>query len=287
MTRQPPSSRRRRFGPALAAILAVLLVCVAIPASALWRPMPWSLATVWWDLPRTGPFRSLSMEMDVLTDLPSDQRVYLSAIGLGTLGATRFYGGVQTGARVPEGGRDRIALFSRWDERSPDAMRPAPGGFTESAGYEGDFISVRQRVPWHGGRYIVSLDVSESDSAHTWVRMTITETATGRSWDVGMLRFPGKDAVLGPRLASFVELYGEAIAPETIAHTTIRYGGLRINGEAVIPGKATVYYAPDIPPYAAARRQPGGWVAIDMGGRHDHSHLPRAKDGRFYESFAW
>ena len=275
----------RFLRPAFIAVF--LLACFTPAAFALWRPMPWGLVTIWWDLPSLGSFQSLSMEVDVVNDLPSDRHLYLAAIGAGKLDNTRFYGGLQVGAKVPGGGQDKIALFSRWGERSRDAIRVAPGGFSESSGHEGDFIGVRRAVPWHSGRYVVSLTVVERSADSFWAAMTVLESASGRTWDIGSLRFPGNTAALGPGIASFVEVYGEPISPEHIPHVTIKYGGMRINGVSIIPKGAKALYTPDIPPYAEARRLPGGWIAIDIGGEHDHSSLPRTKDGRPFKAFSW
>ena len=71
-----------------------------------------------------------------------------------------WYGGLQTdcgGYRYPEPSSNEearrtlgaAAIFSRWDERRAECARVAPDtGLWESSGYEGDFVSVRNKVPF-------------------------------------------------------------------------------------------------------------------------------------------
>ncbi|MBF0563172.1 MAG: hypothetical protein HQL37_14440 [Alphaproteobacteria bacterium] len=279
-------------------MVALLLLLLASPAWALWHQMPWTLATIWWDLPAAVPFQSLSLDVDVLKDPPPGGRLYVAPIGMGWFDDTPFYGGIQEGVQIPSGAGDsrgatgdsrgdRIALFSRWNERSLDAIRPAPGGFSASAGYEGDFIGVRQVVPWHVGKYRFMLTVTDHATGATWVAMVVTEVTTGRTWNVGSLRFPGTHPVLRATLASFVEVFGAAVDPKAIPNATVAFGELHINGIPVQPRRGTVYYAPDVPPYAGATTTKPGTIIIETGQPHDHTHLHHETDGRLSEKFSW
>lgn len=284
-----PNAETRRFRWVFFAVIVAVLVALAAPAFALWRSMPWGLVTIWWDLPaaKAVPFQSISIEVEVLKDPPNDVHLYLAPLGQGWLGGTPFYGGIQVGAPLPKGGRGRIALFSRWNERSQEAIRTAPGGFSESAGHEGDFIGVRQEVPWHVGRYTFKLAVTDHDAANTWVAMTVTEAASGRTWPVGALRFSGVAPVLKPSLASFVEVFGPAVSPEAIPETNIVFGEIKINGVPTIPTGAKALFAPNIPPFARAVVVRSGAVAVATGRLQDRTGMAVDTQGNRIQKLSW
>ena len=124
--------------------------------------------------------------------------------------------------------RDRGAIFSRWMERSVEAIRQAPGGLVASLGNEGDYISVRNDFTWSEGTYRLCLrksDVVDGEPLpanhdaeeiaygwgryeHTWVSMEATDLSTGRAVSVGELAFPGKTLSLSRSNIIFVEIYG-------------------------------------------------------------------------------
>jgi hypothetical protein len=58
--------------------------------------MPWHLVDVWWDLGKDVPFQSYSVDVTISDDVPSSANLYIAPIGLGHLGKTPFYGGIQT-----------------------------------------------------------------------------------------------------------------------------------------------------------------------------------------------
>jgi hypothetical protein len=251
--------------------------------------MPWGLATIWWDLPDSGPFYSLSIDFSIDEELPDGTHLFIAPLGSGLLNEVRFYGGVQVGGLTPDGKNARLGLFSRWNERSQQAMRAAPGGYGISSGAEGDFVSVRQFVPWHRGRYTARLTVTDRASSPpgSWVQMTVSEAGSGRQWIVGSLLFPGRELKLGPSVAAFVELFGPPIRPEDVPKMTVAFGDLRVNGTPAAIRHAQVEYAADVPPYVEADKGPNGRVTLRVGEPHSRQGFPSSAGRGVHQSFDW
>ena len=114
---------------------------------------------VWWDLAEDIPFQSYSIDVTIGDDVPATTNLYIAPVGLAHLSGSPFYGGIQTQADGHTKREKAIRklgpgfLFSMWGERSLDAIRPSLGGFCQSSGHEGDFVSVRRPYTWHKGVY--------------------------------------------------------------------------------------------------------------------------------------
>lgn len=278
-------------GAALALAIGGLLWLLVAPAALAWAPMPWGLATVWWDFPaETGPFHSLSLDIDIEGEEIGERRLYFALIGAEEIDGAPLYAGLQSGGNLADGKPGHIAIFSRWNERSAEAMRPAPGSYGRSAGYEGDFIGLRHPVPWRQGRYRVSLIAEPPQGADSrpWVRMEVLEIASGKSWQVGALRFPGgPEAHLGRSLASFIEAFGPPISWESLPHITVRLGDLRINDRPITLTGGLAVYREDVPPVADVRIAGPGAVLVEIGRLVDHSTIPLDAKGRRNQRLRW
>ena len=227
-----------------------------------YSPTPWHLVDVWWDIGKDVPFQSYSIDVTISDDLPPTTNLYIAPIGLGHLGKTPFYGGIQTqidGHTKKDPEVRRLGpgfLFSMWDERSLDAIRPSIGGFCQSSGHEGDFVSVRRPYHWHRGKYtykIVRMDREEvGGRPFTWVGVFVYSHEEGENAFVGALRFKGEDPVLDRKLASFVEVYGGLIPVDEIPKVTVTLGNLVVNGKPVGMSSAEAIYPKGVPDYADA-----------------------------------
>jgi hypothetical protein len=244
-----------------------------------WPPMPWGLTNIWWDLPPQPVFRSLAVTVEIADAVPEGARLYIAPVGLAWLGDTPFYGGLLAGAPLPTGAAGRIGLFSRWHERREDFIRAAPGGFSQSAGYEGDFIGVRRPVPWRRGRYrILFADLGRDPGGRgTWIGQCVYEGATGAQWNIGALCFPGEDLRLRPHMAAFVEMFGAPIRPRDIPRIRVRFGDLAINGEPVPLRRATVRYKATTPPFARVQPEQTGGVVVETGRRFRRTGLAKER----------
>jgi len=227
-----------------------------------YAPMPWHLVDVWWDIGSDVLLESCSVEITITGDVPADVNLYLAPMGLGHLNKTPFYSGFQTQAdgytkqdqQLRKLGRG--LLFSMWGARSLDAIRPSIGGFCQSSGHEGDFVSVRRPYPWKQGKYsyrIVRMDKEIVDGKPcTWVGAFVYSHEQGENVFVGALRFPGENLVLSRQLANFVEIYGEQRPVSAIPKLAVTLGNLQVNGKPVEKPTARAVYPPGVPDYAQA-----------------------------------
>ena len=224
--------------------------------------MPWHLVDLWWDIGKDVPFQSYSINVTISDDVPYSSNLYIAPIGLGHLGKSPFYGGIQTQADGHTKKDSHIRklgpgfLFSMWGERSLDAIRPSLGGFCQSSGHEGDFVSVRRPYEWHKGTYtykVARMDEEEIEGKrYTWVGVFVYAHEKEENVFVGALRFAGEDLVLSRKLASFVEVYGRRIPVGEIPPVTVTFGKLVVNGRPVSITSVEAIYPKGVPHYADA-----------------------------------
>jgi hypothetical protein len=243
--------------------LCVTLSLLLIPAGAQsagkesMPRLPWHVANIWWNLTSETPnFESLEIDFEIDRDVSSDVNLYIAPIGLGQLNGIRFYGGLQSNCNgfksVEDKQRRHIgkgAIFSRWGEGfiTPDYCRREKDGLMESAGYEGDFISVRKPIPWSAGKYTYSLRVvetaEEKGETFTWIGGFVREHKTDTETSIGALRFEGKNLTFWKRHSAFVEVYATAkIRRSKIPTVSVAFGIPRVNGKPASVASASAYY---------------------------------------------
>ncbi len=230
-------------------------------------PPPWHLVDLWWDIGQDKPFQSYSVDVDISEDVPSTKNLYIAPVGLAHLSKTDFYGGIQTqmdGYTKRDQNLRQIGpgfIFSMWGERSVDAIRPSIGGFCQSSGHEGDFISVRRPYEWKKGKYtykVVRMDKEEIDGKpFTWVGVLVYSHANDENVFAGALRFKGENLVLARQVASFVEVYGGRIPVGEIPKLTVAFGTLKVNAKPVKVAWADAVYQKDVPDYATVTAKDG------------------------------
>jgi len=257
------------------AILFVALGLLAVEAPAAeakaeYPPPPWHLVDLWWDIGHDTPFESYGIDVDISTNVPSTRNLYIAPIGIAHLGKTPFYGGIQTqadGYTKRDQHLRKIGpgfIFSMWGERSLDAIRPSIGGFCQSSGHEGDFVSVRRPYEWKAGKYtykVVRMDKEEIDGRRfTWVGVFVFSHEKDENIFVGALRFKGENLILGRKVASFVEIYGQRIPASEIPKVTATFGNLTVNGKAVTVVSAEAIYPKEVPDYADVAAKDGTLV---------------------------
>jgi hypothetical protein len=255
-------------------LLLPLLVCLLAagrPAAdeAKYAPMPWHLIDVWWDTGADAPFESLAIDVTIADDVPTSVNLYIAPIGLAHLSKSPFYGGIQTSADGYTKKDQKLRgigpgfLFSMWNERGLDAIRPADGGFCQSSGHEGDFVSVRRPFNWKKGKYTYRLARMDRElvngKPHTWVGAFVHSHATDENLFVGALRFKGENLVLDRKVANFVEVYGRRRPVAEIPKVTVTFGPPMVNGKA--SGlSAEAIYPKGVPDYAEAVARDGSLV---------------------------
>jgi hypothetical protein len=256
---------------ALFAVVALaVLRAPAQESKSDFPPPPWHLVDLWWDVGKDTSFESYSIDVDISDDVPSTANLYIAPIGLGHLSGTPFYGGIQTqadGYTKRDQHLRKIGpgfIFSMWGQRGLDAIRPSIGGFCQSSGHEGDFVSVRRPYEWKKGKYtykVVRMDKEEVDGKpFTWVGVLVYSHDKDENVFVGALRFKGENLVFDRKVASFVEIYGRPVPVSEIPKLTVTFGNLRMNGKPVKVVSAEAVYPTKVPDYADVAAKDGALV---------------------------
>jgi hypothetical protein len=239
-------------------------------AEKTYAPMPWHLVDTWWNIGKDVPFESLAVDVTISDDVPPSVNLYISPIGLGHLSKTPFYGGIQThadGYTKRDHNLRQIGpgfLFSMWGERSETAIRPSDGGFFQSSGHEGDFVSVRRALGWKKGKYTYRLSRMDQQTIDgkpcTWVGAFVYSHENDENLFVGALRFKGENLVLDRNVANFIEVYGRRKPVADIPKVTVTFSPPIVNG--VVAKKPTVkaIYPKGVPDYAEAGVEDGSLV---------------------------
>lgn len=221
---------------------------------------PWHLINIWWDFQkRVEHFTSLEVPVTIDRDIPTNYNLYISPCGIADINGMTFYGGLQSNVNgwLNATNHERIfpghgAIFSRWssDKKTPvglDNVRIAGDDcLVESAGYEGEFASVRRPFAWTKGAYTYCIEKGATEitdgKTNTWFTCKI-KSANGSVYEIGSLRFEGSDFTFWARHSAFVEVYSTAKVPESnIPKVNIEFGWPRLNGEKVALKKVTARY---------------------------------------------
>jgi len=258
---------------------------------------PWHMADIWWEMKDSTPhFDSLSVDVTIDRDIADGVCLYISPCGNDKINGMQFYGGLQTSVNGwPSKENHKLvsagygAIFSRWsnDKKSKiglEHVRMADGALCESAGYEGEFCSVRRPLAWHKGTYTYSIirgDIETGETGtSTWFHCIVRDHEDDSLHCIGSLRFEGTDFTFWKYHGAFVEIYYTAkVAASPIPEVTVTFGYPRINGKKPALKKATVNYNRTgtiaSPPCAKARAE-GENVVIDIG----RIFKPEPNDGK-------
>jgi hypothetical protein len=120
----------------------------------------------WFDFSRQY-FTSFTLDF-VIHNEPSNQDGLYYQFYQGFINGIAFYFGIQTHVYNPAAQPSRGLIFSRWETRDTENLREADNGWSQSAGYEGDFIGVRAPFSWKKGKYRVFLKMTDSDERGDW-----------------------------------------------------------------------------------------------------------------------
>lgn len=148
-------------------------------------------------------FERLDIDVNFLK-IDTSQNFYLQFYE-SNIGTDHFYFGIQN--RVNE--NDQMLIFSRWGTRdlSNIEINADENGFSESAGYEGDFVSVRlPNFNLKNREYIFSIIKDKEDAAGTWYKYIVTEKSTGTQKWGGSIRFD-KGAKINKKGGTWTELF--------------------------------------------------------------------------------
>ena len=223
-------------------------------------PSPWHVANIWWNFEKPiENFESLEIDVTVDRDVPDSYNLYVSPCGVAKINGLQFYGGLQTNINgwANKESRTRVhpgkgGIFSRWssDQKTPIGLdhlqTAAPECLVESAGYEGEFASVRRLYPWTKGTYTFCILKREAGKLKgiegTWFECLIRDSS-GQETSVGRVFFEGTEFTFWERHSAFVEVYSTAKIPRSgIPKVKVAFGWPRINGEKVKLKDTSAYY---------------------------------------------
>lgn len=222
---------------------------------------PWHLANIWWFF--DGPvknFESLEMDVTIDRDVPETYNLYVSPCGSSLINGLQFYGGLQTNVNGWVSGDEQTrvhrghgAIFSRWssDKKTPIGLehvrKAADECLVESAGYEGEFASVRRPYAWKKGTYTWGIykgeTIERDGKPSTWFTCRVRNHANDEVTEVGSLLFEGTEFEFWNRHSAFVEVYSTSeIRRSNIPKVNVTFSRPRINGEKVPLKRAMAFY---------------------------------------------
>ena len=248
--------------------------------------LPWHVVNIWWDFEKpTTNFESLAVEVTIDRDVPDTYNLYISPCGLGKMNGQQFYGGIQSNINGWTNATNQIrvhpgkgAIFSRWssDKKTPIGLEhvrvAGPDCLFESAGYEGEFASVRRPFAWTKGTYTWQIVKDKTEIAegrtNTWFTCQVKDSA-GTVHPIGSLRFEGDSFTFWDRNSAFVEVYSTAKIPRSgIPKVNVTFGWPRINGQPAALKRASAYYPSKTGPAApdcAVAKADGSNVRVEVG----------------------
>lgn len=223
-------------------------------------PLPWHLVNLWWEFDQPiKHFTSLEVDVTIDRDVPDTYNLYISPCGIARINGLDFYGGLQSNINGWRNATNRTrvhpgkgAIFSRWsnDKKTPvglENVRVAGADcLVESAGYEGEFASVRRPFDWSAGTYTYQIIKSDTEVAdgqtNTWFTCRVKKQ-DGDWFEVGRLRFEGSDFTFWARHSMFVEVYSTAKIPHSgIPKVNLTFSAPRVNGQLPNVKSAYAYY---------------------------------------------
>lgn len=215
-------------------------------------------------------------------DMPSNKYGLYFQMYQGMVNDVGTYFGIQ---QDDEGKR---VIFSRWGTRNLANARVAPGGWSQSTGYEGDFIGVRQRYDWDVGKYRMVIAYTDSDSFGDWYAVRIRNESTRKEEYMGSLRFPivaeQRRGIINSA-PTWTELYAKESQQTQVPTWHVSIDGVHIDDDERKPYAADTSYS-NIPNtdivYDPISRSFHLYVGVNVKRIHQPAHydFPFGKDAK-------
>lgn len=242
---------------------------------------PWHMVDIFYELKEPLEFKTFSIDLEVKSDIPQDINLYISPFGGSSINHKDFYGGILTnggGFQSVNHKEDsteyhfihRSMIFSRWEERMGEAIKMAQDGYCESGGYEGDFISVRNKMDWKKGKYTFYLKKTKDQvlidgETHTFVEMTVFEHETQKTYTCGALAFPGSALFLSADHNIFFELYNQYLPMDKVPVAKFEVNNIKVNGNPVPLILAGNKMSVKFPRFANVTYHEKGGFSVEIG----------------------
>ena len=122
-----------------------------------------------------------------------------------------FYYGIQTRLYRSGVGYKKGLIFSRWKTRDTTNYSNSSNSWSESAGYEGDFIGLREHYEWEVGSYETVIEKDSTDTVGDWYSLKIKNLQNDMIEYIGSLRFETSSKSSGIKSGGITwsELYGK------------------------------------------------------------------------------
>jgi len=156
------------------------------------------------------------------------------------IGNDGFYFGIQNRVNT----NDQMLIFSRWRTRDLANVKVnvAKKGFSQSAGYEGNFVGVRlPNFELKRGEYNFSIFKEKDDDVGRWYKYMVTEKSTNTETWGGSIRFD-KNSKINRKGSTWTELFGKPWPVQTYKHLPNWDVEILIKGNNKSPIHATSSY---------------------------------------------
>jgi len=203
------------------------------------------LGSVWWNF-GVNYFKSLYANITIYAEPSNNDGLYFQMYQ-GKINNVVFYFGLQTKISNPNTGtKDKGLIFSRWDTRDLSNVKTVEGGWSESAGYEGDFVSIRKHYEWATHSYKFKIAYIESDDVGDWYGVWIYDLNNSTEDFLGSIRFPSTEpskSGIANGGGTWIELYSKEIKQTPIPSWHVSIDGIYANESMISPKSATSAYS--------------------------------------------
>lgn len=144
---------------------------------------------VYWDF-GTNNIRGIVVNITICDEPDNKDGLYFQMYQ-GQINGVGFYFGIQTDVYRPDiGSTGKGLIFSRWGTRDISNVRTVAGGWSQAAGYEGDFVGIRKNYEWTTHSYQLKVSYTEADGEGDWYGVWILDLNSSTEDFLGSMRFP-------------------------------------------------------------------------------------------------
>lgn len=203
---------------------------------------------VFWDFGISN-FHGIVINIEIYDEPDNNDGLYFQMYQ-GRINGVGFYFGIQTDVYKPGvGSTGKGLIFSRWQTRDLSNVRTIEGGWSQSAGYEGNFVGIRKHYEWTTHSYQLKIAYTETDDVGDWYGVWISDLDNGTEDFLGSIRFPKVEpskAGIENGGITWTELYYKKIQETPIPdwHVSINdIYAIGLKGETICPTHATSTYS--------------------------------------------
>jgi hypothetical protein len=234
---------------------AIVIVPRYLEAGDNFENLPWHLARVEWEVPKTNELADISIDCVILQDVPDSVNLFVVPINSYFNEHLFYFGSITnlSARRREESTRHDLGrglMFSKWNDLSMDAIRPSIGGYFMVSDHEGKHVSVRSQFKWSKGYYTFKLVPMEREPSNEfiWVGAYLYSHNVNETSFVGAIRFPGRQLHFDGWMSSFVEIYDRDVsARPKIPQFAVAFGNIKIGGRLALASSVTATYEKDVP----------------------------------------